>query len=90
MAFATSNVQTNYFGSLNVTTGDWTGSVGDAPGTLSVKGGRVWFAFFADQDGVPPAQPRVVYKTASSGAVTTITVYNNQPVTIGRFLVISG
>ena len=89
MAFATSNVQTNYVGKLNMTYGDWSGSVGDAPGTITVKGGRVYLAQFTDQDGTAPQQVELVIAASQSGATSTITVYNNQATTIGRFVIIS-
>jgi hypothetical protein len=46
MAFATSNVRRSVFGDLKVTAGDWTGSAGDANGTIAVEGGRVYLSEF--------------------------------------------
>jgi hypothetical protein len=89
MAFATANVKANYFGSLNVTTGDWSGNLGDAAGTVTVKGGRVYFANFMDQDATSPQPVDFQVSASQSGAVTTLTVNNNNNVTAGRFLIIS-
>ena len=88
MAFATTNVQTNYVGKLNQTYGDWSGSVGDASGSIVVKGGRVYLASFTAQDGTTPIQPVVIVSTSVSGATSTITVNNNSAVTNGRFVII--
>ena len=87
MAFATSNVRRTAFGNLNVTYGDWTGSEGDAAGSIGVEGGRVYKADFTVQDTDSPVeQPGISVST--SGRVTTVTVYNHQAVTTGRFLII--
>lgn len=89
MAFSTSNVQKNYFGGLKVTVGDWTGSAADSPGTITVEGGRVYSARFSDQDASTPFLIDVPVSVSQSGATSTVTVYNQQAVTVGRFLIIS-
>lgn len=89
MAFATQNVRTTVFGNLRVTYGDWTGSVGDAPGTVTVAGGRVYLADFNDLDGGTPTMIRVPVSISSSGSTTTVTVDNQASVTTGQFLIIS-
>ena len=89
MAFAKTNVQTSVFGDLKVTYGDWTGAIGDAAGTIGVEGGRVYLALFTSQDSsgeIQIAPCRVSVST--SGSVTTVTVYNQETVTTGRFLII--
>jgi hypothetical protein len=89
MAFATANVQRSVFGDLNVTYGDWTGAEGDAAGTIGVEGGRVYQALFTSQDSsgaIQIAPCRVSVST--TGQVTTVTVYNQETVTTGRFLII--
>lgn len=88
MAFSTSNVQKNVFGSLKVTCGDWTGSQADASGTLAVEGGRIWFAQFSIQDPISPTQQVPWEAAAPSGSTTTITVHNRATVARGRFMVI--
>lgn len=89
MAFSTANVQTNYIGKLNMTYGDWTGSLGDAAGTITVKGGRVYFVNFMDQDATFPQPVDFQISSTQSGATTTLTVNNNNNVVLGRFIVIS-
>ena len=89
MAFATANVNKTVFGNLKVTYGDWSGSVADTAGSIGVEGGRVYSANFSSQDssGAQIMWP-VKLSTSTSGAVTTITVYNTAAVTAGRFLII--
>lgn len=89
MAFATQNVQKSYFGNLKITYGDWTGSVNDVAGTIAVEGGRVYLAEFTDQDGSQPYQIEVPVSVSSSNAITTVTVYNQSTVTLGRFIIVS-
>lgn len=89
MAFATSNVMKSYFGNLKVTVGDWTGAAADVPGTFTVEGGRTYLIRFSDQDGSTPFQIDIPISVTQSGATSTITVYNQQSVTTGRFIVIS-
>lgn len=89
MAFSTSNVQTNYLGKLNMTYGDWSGNLGDAAGTVTVKGGRVYFANFMDQDSSSPQPIDFQISASQSNATTTLTINNNNNVTTGRFMVIS-
>lgn len=90
MAFSTSNVQTAMISSsLKFYSGDWSGTAGDAPGTISVGGGRVFLAEFRNEDtGSPQETPDVT--VTSSGGIMTVTVYNHQTVTTGRFLIIYG
>ena len=89
MAFATSNVQTDYTGRLQITYGDFTCLAGDPPGTITVKGGRVLLCKFQDQDPGTPQQTVFLFSTTQSGATTTITVYCNEPVVTGRFVIMS-
>lgn len=89
MAFSTSNVNKSYFGNLKVVVGDWTGGVGDAAGTVTVEGGRVYLAEFTDQDASTPYQIEIPVSIASANATSTVTVYNQSSVTVGRFIVIS-
>lgn len=89
MAFATQNVKTTVFGNLRVTYGDWTGSVGDSPGTVTVAGGRVYLSKFTDLDGGTPTMIEVPVSVSSSGAISTLTVSNQALVTTGQFIIIS-
>lgn len=88
MAFTTSNVRTSVFGNLRVTCGDWTGTVGDAAGTIGVAGGRVYLSEVTAQDSGQPYQIEIPVSVSTSGSVSTVTVYNQNTVTTGRFLII--
>lgn len=88
MAFATANVRKSAFGDLKVTAGDWTVSAGDAAGTIGVEGGRVYLAEFSVQDTDTPTGGKVNISPSTTGNVTTVTVYHNETVTTGRFLII--
>lgn len=88
MAFATSNVRRSVFGDLNITLGDWTGSAGDAVGTIGVEGGRVYMAHFTIQDTDSPTGGYIPTSVSTSGAVTTVSAYYHEDVTTGRFLII--
>ena len=88
MAFATANVQTSVFGNMKVTAGDWTGTAGDAAGTVGVGGGRVYLAEFTAQGSDTPYLIEVPVSVSTTGNVSTVTVYNLQTVTQGRFLII--
>lgn len=85
MAFATTNVQRNVEGKLNVAYGDWTGSAGDAAGTFKVSGGRVYGAQFLILDSGNPAEAGLTFNESTSGQVTTISVTYERAVTKGRF-----
>lgn len=89
MAFATSNVNRSVFGDLKVTYGEWTASEGDAAGTIGVEGGQVYLANFISQDSSGNIQiaPCRVSVSGTSGVVT-ITVYHQETVTTGRFLIV--
>ena len=89
MAFATANVKRSVFGNMKVTCGDWTGAVGDAAGTIGVEGGRVYLAQFSIQDtDSPTAGVSVPVSTSGTSGVVTVTVYNHEDVTSGRFVII--
>ena len=87
MPFATTNVQRSVFGNLNVTRGDWTGASGEAPGTITVSGGRVYLAEFSIQDTDSPTA-KVSTSVSVSGFVATVSAYYHEAVTTGRFLII--
>lgn len=73
-----------------MTIGDWSGSYGDAAGTLAVSGGYVVGALFFsfDNDNTTQIFPKVSQST--SGNVTTLTIQNQDAVTTGRFAIIHG
>ena len=88
MAFATTNVRTVSFGSVKAAIGHWTGSEGDASGTLTLNGGDTLFINFVNEDATSQENKVVPYSVSTSDSVITITVYNHSAVTRGRFLVI--
>lgn len=84
------NVQTaSGPGNLRFTYGDWTFTQTAASETIDVGGGRVYGAFFVSQDstGALMIVP-VRYSVSTSGAITTITVYGQEGVTTGQFLIV--
>lgn len=88
MAFsATVRGSAPLFPGFNITYGDWSGNAGDAAGTLTVAGGRVWGAMFWKQDGDNTSQifPRV--DTSISSGIATLTVQNQDNVVTGTFVV---
>ena len=86
MAFATSVVQNKH---LRATVGKWTALEGDAAGTIAVEGGFVVSATFTSIDSSGNIQPIPVrWSESVSGNVTTITVYHQETVTDGRFIII--
>lgn len=87
MAFATTNIRSANLGSMRAYAGDWTGSVGDAAGTLTLGGGRVYLAEFINQDSDSPKEKPLV-DVSISGSTITLTVNNHMDVTNGRFFII--
>ncbi len=88
MSFSATNVKSTIFGDLKVTCGDWTGSAGDAAGTVNVEGGRVYLAEFCIQDTDSPTQGKIPVSVSVTGPVATVTCYYHETVTTGRFLII--
>ena len=86
MAFATSNVRKGTCGDLKITAGNWTGSVGDASGTIGVEGTQIYAVIFTSNDSTTPWQ-FVPYTWTSSGAVSTVTIHNRENVTAGNFII---
>ena len=89
MAFATSNVSKSIAGNRNVLEGNWTGSVGDASGTLSIASAHVLDATFLSQDADNPKELVPVDISYSNG-IATLTVHNHMDVTKGSFRVVYG
>ena len=87
MAFATTNIRSATMGNLKAYAGDWSGSEGDASGSLTLNGGRVYMAQFQNQDADNPGQDPLV-DISASGSTITLTVHNHLNVTNGRFIVI--
>ena len=87
MAFATTNVRSGTAGPFKMVAGDWSGSVGDSSGTVTVGGSRVYQAHFYNQDADNPKEwPQV--DVSESSPTSTITVHNHQGVTNGRFYIL--
>lgn len=69
--------------------GDWTGSSGDAAGTVTV-GGQVQSVVFQKFDPIDKTYqiiPRVETSFSSTTGLTTITVENQDDVTTGKFII---
>lgn len=90
MAFATSNLRRGTAGDLKITAGDWAGSVGDASGSFTVEGGRVYQADFNTNDATSPNQKVPTTWTAPTGTTytTTVTVHNREAVSSGTFIIV--
>lgn len=88
MAFSVSNVQSGMlFGSMKVYMGTYSGSVGDAPGTISLGGGEVYFTAVQDQGTASPTEDPD-YSVSITGNAITVTIYNHTTVSRGRFFII--
>lgn len=89
MAFATSQVVLRRADDAWRTTGKWTGSVGDAAGTLTVPGMQVDEVVFKNNlaTGGPANDPVVTF--SASGGLITVTVTNAVAVTNGFFTIVS-
>lgn len=89
MAFAVTNQHLGSAGDKWRMDGTWSGSVGDAEGTVSVSG-VVYQSSFDIQDAQSgedrPVPTSVSYSTTSG--LSTITVYNSVNVTTGRFTIL--
>lgn len=88
MAFATTNVRASVFGDLKVYAGDWSGSEGDANGTVTLSGGRVYLVNFWNFDATSQEDRPTPVSVSESGGTITVTVANLNTVTTGRFIII--
>lgn len=89
MAFATTNVKKSVFGNMKVLVGNWSGAVGDAPGTIQVEGGQVYLANFQPQLSSGAQMLETFSSPSGTAGVVTLTVYNQAAVTSGTFIIIS-
>lgn len=87
MAFSTSNIRSATMGNLKVYAGDWTGSAGDANGTITLAGGRVFAAHFSILDSDSGEDRPVPWSATESGGKLTVSVANRSAVTTGRFII---
>lgn len=89
MAFATTNVQVASLASaVKFYAGDWSGALTDAPGTITLAGGRVYLSHFEDQDATGSPVELVPCSVSVSSGTITVTVNNKNNVTQGRFVII--
>lgn len=88
MAFANSNPRKGTAGDLKLQAGNWTGSQGDASGTITVEGSQLYSAMFSTNDTTGPNQ-FVPFTWTVSGSVITISVHNRETVTGGTYLAVS-
>jgi hypothetical protein len=88
MAFSTSNIQVGYMPPLKMMVGDWSGSAGDAAGTLSVGGRYVGSLWFKNDTTSVNLTSQVFPKVEWDGNVPgTLTIENQDNVTTGSFIV---
>lgn len=87
MAFTTSSVRPVSCGSLRGLVGNWTGVVGDAPGTFTVGSTQVYEANFYDQSAVSPTTVPMPYTVAVSGNNSTISINYQKTVNTGKFII---
>ena len=89
MPFATSNIKSaSIGGALKLTVGDWTGSVADAAGSMTVAAGKVYAAQFLPNTTTGPSLPSIQISPSGTAGIVTITVYNTMAVTAGTFSII--
>ena len=89
MAFATSNLVLQRNGAAYALTGKWTGSIGDAAGTVTAPGMVVEeLVFNCNKASGGPANDPAVSWTATNGVIT-VTVQNSVAVTNGNFKIVS-
>ena len=67
--------------------GDFTPNAGDADGTITVGGARVYLAHFYDQNDTTPTSLPFPVKISLSGALVTITINVSGGATAGRFYI---
>lgn len=91
MAFTTTVRTQVYPGpGVRMVIGDWSGSAGDASGTIALGGGYPMmcvFQKFDSLDGSYQIIPRV--EVSVSGGICTFTIENQDNVTTGRFLIVT-
>lgn len=87
MAFATANLRSGVNGDLKLQAGDWSGSEGDAAGTFSLRGGRVYRVHFGIQDSDSGKDRPVPTSVSITSGAITVTIFNHVTVTNGRFII---
>ena len=89
MAFSTSNIQSSYAPPLKIVIGDWSGSAGDAPGTLSIGGRYVGSLWFKNDSTTVNQNTNQVFPAVNwDGNVPgTLTIQNLDNVGTGSFII---
>ncbi len=88
MAFTTANVRRGNCGDLKITAGDWSGLAGDASGTITVEGGRIYGAEISAGDATTPTESiPYTYAAGTNNNTMTVTIHNRQVATQGRFII---
>ena len=85
MAFATSNLASENFGSLRGMRGTWTGTNGDAAGTVTGSGFAV-DADFAPNTTTGPSN-KIQTRISNSSGTWIVTVPYSETVTAGTFVI---
>lgn len=87
-ALSTTNARRTVFGDMNITLGEFTFTEAGAAATIGVEGAWV-LAMFHSQDATGAMSPVPLrYSVSTSGQVSTITVYGQEGITTGKFLII--
>ncbi len=74
-------------GPLKATYGDWTATIGDAATTLTVAGGKLYGYQFHRNSTTGPIQPMVLVSQSGTTGYLTVTVYTQETVTDGTFII---
>ena len=85
MAFATSNISRESGGSVNIMRGTWTGTSGDAAGTITGRGHVIDHEFYANTTSGPAN--RLMSSVSNSSGTWTVTVPYFETVTAGTFTI---
>ena len=86
MAFEITNPSAGTTGNRRTVTGTWTGAIGDAAGSYDIGSPNVISADFDPNLGTGTPEKPLVSRSVS-GNITTLSIYNKQTVTDGKFRV---
>ena len=73
--------------SVQILVGTWTHTDGAANETIAIAG-TVWGARFNPDTTTGPVEIECLWSQSVSGAITTLTIYNNATVTNGKFFIL--
>lgn len=90
MAFATQNVKLESLGSLWLLSGECTSSIGDANGTITVGGNRVYTAQGYDASAITPkgGDLTVSVNESTTGPTSSVSINCSEGITKGRFFIV--